>query len=233
MTYTNPITYQVNLTPNLRNMATEGGLDTSVANGVSLQRTANMVMTSNCVGDLKVVGSRKDGESYDDIVSYVDKWVTYTGTSATPGFENFMYLYPVFDFNTALAAQGVQPKDNGRRLVFENMTTLYDFYYQAFAYSAISAPGEGEGFYIGVGTVLKDLGVTVNWELESGLKVATWRLVEQLTNQSDLPTPGNSPDGTMGFVTIYGDWNNDGVNDSIHPNDYGYYYGDPGWVEQI
>ena len=226
MIYTNPITYQVNLTPGLRNLATEGGLDTSVVNGVSLQRTVNMVMTSNCVGDLKVVGSRKDGESYDDIVSYVDRWITHTDT---------MWLYPVFDLNSAIAAHGIQPRDNGRRLVFENMTTLYDFYYQAFAYSAISAPGEGEGFDIGVNTVLKDLGVTLNWELESGLKVATWRLVEQLTSQSDLPLPnqGNSPDGTIGFVTIYADWNNDGVNDTVYPNEYGYYYGDPGWVEQI
>jgi hypothetical protein len=224
MTYTNPITYQINLTPNLRNLATEGGLDTSVVNGVSLQRTVNMVMTSNCVGDLKVVGSRKDGESYDDVVSYVDKWITITDT---------MWLYPVYDVNTAIEAHGIQPKDKGRRLVFQDMASLYAFYEQVFMQTAISQPVGNVGYSMGVGTVLKDLGVTVNWELESGLKVVTWRLVEQLTSQSELPPEhvGDSPDGTIGFVTIYADWNNDGTNDDFYPRDIGYEYGDPGYVE--
>jgi hypothetical protein len=32
--------YRIKLTPNLINLASEGSLDTSVANGVSVQRTA-------------------------------------------------------------------------------------------------------------------------------------------------------------------------------------------------
>jgi len=224
MTYANPTTYQVNLTPAIRNIASEGSLDTSVLNGVSLQRTVNMAMTSNCVGDLKVVGSRKDGESYDDIVSYVDKWITHTDT---------MWLYPVYDVNLAIEAEGIQPKDKGRRMVFQDMASLYEFYGQVFMRTAVSQPVGNVGYSMGVGTRLKDLGVTVTWHLVSGLKVVTWRLVEQLTGQEDLPSGGDSPLGTIGFVTIYADWNNDGSNDTSPPSEYGYEYGDPGWVRQV
>jgi len=59
--------YTVNLTPALRNYTTEGGLDTSVLNGVSLQRTVNMVMTVDR-SDRKVVGNVVDGGSFDDVV---------------------------------------------------------------------------------------------------------------------------------------------------------------------
>jgi hypothetical protein len=223
MTYTNPITYEVNLTPFLRNMATEGGLDTSVLGGVSLQRTANMVMTSNCVGDLKMVGSRRDGGSYDDIVSYVDRWVTTTNT---------MYLYPVDDVNPVVAT-GVDVRDRGRRLVFESMEDLYEKYNMVFERTAVSQPTGNIGYTLGVGTMLKDLGVTVRWELSSGLVVTTWRLVRQLTSQSDLPVGGDSPNGTIGFVTIYADWNNDGLDDDAYPSDYGYENGDLALIEMV
>jgi len=60
-------TYVVNLTPSLRHFATEGGLDTAVVNGVSVQRTVNMVMTVDG-SDRKVVGNVVDGGSFDDAV---------------------------------------------------------------------------------------------------------------------------------------------------------------------
>ena len=59
--------YQVNLTPKLRNYTTEGGLDTTVVDGVSLQRTVNMVMTVDG-SDRKVVGQVVDGGSFNDDV---------------------------------------------------------------------------------------------------------------------------------------------------------------------
>lgn len=59
--------YVVNLTPSLRNFSTEGGLDTAVVNGVSVQRTVNMVMTVDG-SDRKVVGNVVDGGSFNDNV---------------------------------------------------------------------------------------------------------------------------------------------------------------------
>lgn len=59
--------YVVGLTPVLRNFTTEGGLDTTVVNGVSLQRTVNMLMTVDG-SDRKVVGNVVDGGSFNDVV---------------------------------------------------------------------------------------------------------------------------------------------------------------------
>jgi hypothetical protein len=59
--------YTVNLTPSLRNFTTEGGLDTAVVGGHSIQRTVNMLNVVDGT-DRKVVGNRADGASFDDSV---------------------------------------------------------------------------------------------------------------------------------------------------------------------
>ena len=59
--------YTVDLTPSLRNFTTEGGLDTAVVNGNSIQRTANMLLVVNG-NDRKMVGNRADNGSFNDTV---------------------------------------------------------------------------------------------------------------------------------------------------------------------
>jgi hypothetical protein len=59
--------YTVDLTPSLRNFTTEGGLDTAVVNGHSIQRTANMLLVVNG-NDRKMVGNRADNGSFNDVV---------------------------------------------------------------------------------------------------------------------------------------------------------------------
>lgn len=60
------MTYTLQLTPALRNLGTEGSLDTSVLNGVSLQRTG-YIETVN--GDLeRKVSEMFDGEDFTDVV---------------------------------------------------------------------------------------------------------------------------------------------------------------------
>lgn len=56
-------TYTLVLTPALRNLATEGGLDTAVLNGVSLQRSGYIEVYNN--SDRKIV-EVMDGESFTD-----------------------------------------------------------------------------------------------------------------------------------------------------------------------
>jgi hypothetical protein len=60
-------TYKVNLTPDIINPASEGSLDSSVLNGVSLQRTVSMIYANKEVDFLEtdiVVGNKKDQETF-------------------------------------------------------------------------------------------------------------------------------------------------------------------------
>lgn len=57
------MTYTVKLTPDLRNLATEGSLDTAVVNGVSIQRTVYLDVYNGL--NRKIVEAR-DGESFND-----------------------------------------------------------------------------------------------------------------------------------------------------------------------
>ncbi len=57
--------YRIKLTPTLINLASEGSLDTSVSNGVSIQRTAYIEVYN--AGKRKIV-SKVDGTSFDDSI---------------------------------------------------------------------------------------------------------------------------------------------------------------------
>ncbi len=63
--------YSVDLTPALRNLGTEGSLDTSIdANGNSIQRTFHGLLVVNGT-DRKMVGKLADGGSFDDVIAEV------------------------------------------------------------------------------------------------------------------------------------------------------------------
>lgn len=57
--------YSIKLTPDLRNMSTEGSLDTSLLNGKSLQRTFHDLDVI-IDGNRKKVGNFKDGDTFND-----------------------------------------------------------------------------------------------------------------------------------------------------------------------
>ncbi len=222
--YSNPVEYTTKLTPVLRNLATEGGLDTSIFNGVSLQRTLNMLQVNDQQGRLKIV-SEKDGAEFNNVITnpFSDGWITVVNTA---------YLYPVVNVNTALVTfRAASPAiiENGNDIIFTDATHLYNFFEAAYLETANSQPIGNAGYSLGVGTKLQDLGITVNLVLQNGLKMITWRLVKQLTSQPDLPAGGDSPDNTIGFIPIYTDWDQDGVQDPLDliPSSIGYEYGDP------
>lgn len=58
-------TYTLSLTPSLRNLATEGSLDTAILNGSSIQRTG-YIETVDGSGDRKVT-EMADGEAFNDV----------------------------------------------------------------------------------------------------------------------------------------------------------------------
>ena len=62
--YAAAVNYTVQLTPDEVNVDTEGSLDTSVVNGVSIQRTMNSIIVKNG-NNQKVVGNLKDGDTFD------------------------------------------------------------------------------------------------------------------------------------------------------------------------
>ena len=62
-------TFTVDLTPSLVNPTTEGGLDTSVVNGLSKQRTFEVTMIAD-EANRKIVGRIPDGGTYTDDTSY-------------------------------------------------------------------------------------------------------------------------------------------------------------------
>jgi len=61
--------YTVKLTPDLRNLATEGSLDTAVVAGVSIQRTVYLDVYNGT--DRKIV-SVKDGGTFDDVMQNLE-----------------------------------------------------------------------------------------------------------------------------------------------------------------
>ncbi len=58
-------TYHVKLTPSLRTEGTEGGLDTSVVNGVSAQRSSYFEVYTTA--KRKIV-AKLDGVAFDDVI---------------------------------------------------------------------------------------------------------------------------------------------------------------------
>lgn len=70
--------YTVTLTPALINLASEGSLDTSVTDGVSIQRTFHAVTIVDGT-DRKVVGNLNDGETFSDVVSTIANYPNVDG----------------------------------------------------------------------------------------------------------------------------------------------------------
>jgi hypothetical protein len=146
---------------------------------------------------------------------FVDEWITYYNTA---------YLYPHVNVDPVISQyKGLSPslvqQDNA--LIFGNLTHLYEFFEDCYLSTADSQPVGNAGYSLGVGTRLKDLGETLHLDLSSGLRIITWRLVEQLTNQTSIPVGGDSPNRTIGFIPIYSDWDEDGLQDviSLVPSD--------------
>lgn len=102
--------YTVKLTPNLINLSSEGSLDTSIFNGLSLQRTVNGIMMIGFGGNRKIIGRLKDGDVFDN---YIEGIINGTipgapsdpGASAVYGCESPEGCYTIIGWTV--------PEDNG------------------------------------------------------------------------------------------------------------------------
>ena len=79
--------FNVDLSPNLINLGTEGSLDTSVQNGNSLQRKLTGVMVEFC-GNRKIVGRIDDGGQFNETIERVKD---YAGITKTIG-DNYIFV---------------------------------------------------------------------------------------------------------------------------------------------
>ena len=79
--------FNVDLSPNLVNLGTEGSLDTSIQNGNSLQRKLTGVMVEFC-GNQKIVGRIDDGGQFNETIERVKD---YAGITKTTG-DNYIFV---------------------------------------------------------------------------------------------------------------------------------------------
>ncbi len=132
------------------------------------------------------------------------KWVTYINT---------IWLYPMADIQSVIDTTSINFTQNGSDYIFSSLQDLADFYDEVYSETANSNPGSNPGYSLGVGTVCESLRDQIFLKLSNGHIVVKWQLMKQITNQSDLPAGGDSPNGTIGYGLIYCDWDLDGVQD--------------------
>ena len=132
------------------------------------------------------------------------------------------WIYPKVDLEYVEATiPGLTPSipftRTGNVLSFPTLNDLVAFYSEVYLRTEVSQPIGNPGFSVGVGTVVRaKMNDKIIWKLDSGITVVEWVLMHQITSQSTLPAGGNSPDGTVGYGTIYCDWNLDGVQDATN-----------------
>jgi hypothetical protein len=117
-----------------------------------------------------------------------------------------VWLYPMADIKKALAASSVAHTFDGTNIICPSIADITQIYSDIFSQTAISQPVGNTGFSLGVGSIVEDFGKDIYFKLSNGMAVIHWRLVKQLTPQAPatvIPNPGNSPNETVGFITVW------------------------------
>jgi len=116
------------------------------------------------------------------------------------------YLYPFADIQRAFASTTHSYTFDGFHIICPTLADIYGLYYDIYAQTATSQPVGNVGYSLGVGSQLDDLGKEIVWQLTTGQVIIRWRLVRQITPQSPatvIPTPGDSPNGTIGYIPTF------------------------------
>ncbi len=119
------------------------------------------------------------------------------------------YLYTKEAIEQALALTPFPHTFDGTNIVCPTMTDLIEVYYAIWYRTKLANPDpnnpDGGGYSCNAGTLLQDMGENMQFMLPNGEVVVKWRLVKQLSPQTNPPvsSPGLSPVGTVGFVTTF------------------------------
>ena len=119
---------------------------------------------------------------------------------------NTTWLYPEANIDAALATTMSKYTYDGDFITCPDIQNIAGIYSDIFNSTAVSQPVGNDGYSLGVGTFLEDLGKEIRFRLTNGNVIIVWRLVKQLTPQQPatvIPVPGNSPNGTIGFIPTY------------------------------
>jgi hypothetical protein len=117
--------------------------------------------------------------------------------------ESRAYLYPKADIERALQLTPFPFRREGNNIICPSLNDINEVYYAIWYQTSLSQPVEG--FSCDNGTLFEDLGEKLFFILESGEIVVKWQLVKQITPQVNppLPAPRSSPNGTVGFITVF------------------------------
>lgn len=127
-----------------------------------------------------------------------------------------IWLYPQADLQWTLDNTDISYTQSGSSIYFNSVDDLVNFYIAVYYRTSVTQPNGNQGYSLGVGTRTIAYGdQKLYLKLNSGETVVVWTLMTQITNQSDLPVGGNSPNGTVGWGIIYSDWDLNGAIDPI------------------
>jgi hypothetical protein len=116
------------------------------------------------------------------------------------------WLYPEVNIKAALATTTYKYTYDGDFITCPDIANIAGVYQDIYNNTAVSQPINNSGYSLGVGTLVEDLGKELRFRLTNGSVIIVWRLVRQLTPQGPatvILVPGDSPNGTIGFITSY------------------------------
>ncbi len=113
-----------------------------------------------------------------------------------------MWLYPPAIVEAALASTSITHTYDGVFITCPDIATLTSLYNYIWDQTR-SVSGLSEGYNLAVGTILENFSKKIYFQVPSGNTIIEWTLVKQLTPQSTLPSGGESPVDTVGYITTY------------------------------
>jgi len=140
---------------------------------------------------------------------YQDSGIAGRGCIDTPTFQtisNTNWIYPPSDVDYALQNSSITFTKAGNVLYFPTISDMRTMYDEIFLRTSVTQPIGNVGYSLGVGTVLLDLYETLEFRLDNDELIVIWNLTKQLTDQNDLTVGGDSPVGTIGYLTVYEAW---------------------------
>ena len=145
-----------------------------------------------------------------------------TGLFISRASGSTTYLYPKANIQSAFATTTSSYTFDGENIVCPTIQDLLTLYNDIFIKTTISQPIGNTGYSCNAGTLLEDLGESMFFKLVGGQTIVQWRLVRQITPQVNPPLsePGNSPNGTIGFVTVFNSYGLGAVTETGNILDY-------------